>query len=66
MLGEFVRRFGRDRGGNAAIVFALSLVPIIFLTGLSLDFSAAAQKRIQLNAAANSAALSMVTPSAMT
>ncbi len=66
MLGEFVRRFGRDRGGNAAIVFALSLVPIIFLTGLSLDFSAAAQKRIQLNAAADSAALSMVTPSAMT
>lgn len=66
MLGELVRRFRRDRGGNTAIVFALSLVPIIFLTGLSLDFSAAAQKRIQLNAAADAAALSMVTPSAMT
>jgi Flp pilus assembly protein TadG len=66
MLGEFVRRFRRDRGGNTAIVFALSLVPIIFLTGLSLDFSAAAQKRIVLNAAADSAALSMVTPTAMT
>ena len=49
MLVEFLRRFGRDRGGNTAIVFALSLVPIIFLTGLSLDFSSAAQKRIQLN-----------------
>ncbi|MFZ3354523.1 MAG: TadE/TadG family type IV pilus assembly protein [Xanthobacteraceae bacterium] len=66
MLVEFLRRFGRDPGGNTAIVFALSLVPIIFLTGLSLDFSSAAQKRIQLNAAADSAALSMVTPSAMT
>ena len=66
MLGELVRRFRRDRGGNTAIVFALSLVPIIFLTGLSLDFSAAAQKRIQLNAAADAAALSMVTPTAMT
>jgi Flp pilus assembly protein TadG len=66
MLGEFVRRFRRDSGGNTAIVFALSLVPIIFLTGLSLDFSTAAQKRIQLNAAADAAALSMVTPSAMT
>ena len=66
MLGEFLRRFGRDRGGNTAIVFALSLVPIIFLTGLSLDFSAAAQKRIQLNVAADAAALSMVTPTAMT
>ena len=66
MLVEFLRRFGRDPGGNTAIVFALSLVPIIFLTGLSLDFSSAAQKRIQLNAAADWAALSMVTPSAMT
>ena len=66
MLVEFLRRFGHDRGGNTAIVFALSLVPIIFLTGLSLDFSSAAQKRIQLNVAADSAALSMVTPSAMT
>jgi Flp pilus assembly protein TadG len=66
MLGELTRRFRRDRGGNTAIVFALSLVPIVFLTGLSLDFSAAAQKRIQLNAAADAAALSMVTPNAMT
>ncbi len=66
MLGELMRRFRRDRGGNTAIVFALSLVPIVFLTGLSLDFSAAAQKRIQLNAAADAAALSMVTPNAMT
>lgn len=66
MLGELVHRFRSDRGGNTAIVFALCLVPIIFLTGLSLDFSAAAQKRIQLNAAADAAALSMVTPSAMT
>jgi Flp pilus assembly protein TadG len=66
MLGELLRRFGRDRGGNTAMVFALSLIPIIFLTGLSLDFSAAAQKRIELNAAADSAALSMVTPTAMT
>ena len=66
MLVEFLRRFGRDRGGNTAIVFALSLVPIIFLTGLSLDFSTAAQKRIQLNVAADAATLSMVTPTAMT
>jgi Flp pilus assembly protein TadG len=65
MRGEFLHRFGRDCGGNTAIVFGLSLIPIIFLTGISLDFSAAAQKRIQLNAAADSAALSMVTPGAM-
>ncbi len=66
MLADFARRFIRDRKANTAIIFALSIVPIIFLTGMGLDFSSAAEKRIQLNAAADSAALSMVTPVAMT
>ncbi len=65
MPGDLMRRFIRDRRGNTALIFALSLVPLIFLVGLGLDFSAAAQKRIVLNEAADSAALSMVTPSAM-
>jgi Flp pilus assembly protein TadG len=65
MLGDFVRRFIRDRRANTAIVFALSIIPIIFLTGMGMDFSSATSKRIMLNAAADSAALSMVTPSAM-
>lgn len=65
MVGDLTRRFIRDRRGSTAIIFALSLIPIIFLTGLGLDFSAAAQKRVRLNAAADAAALSMVTPTAM-
>ncbi|MGB6535661.1 MAG: TadE/TadG family type IV pilus assembly protein [Xanthobacteraceae bacterium] len=65
MLVDFTRRFIGDRSGTTALIFALSLVPIIFLTGMGLDFSSAAQKRIQLNAGADSAALSMVTPTAM-
>jgi Flp pilus assembly protein TadG len=65
MLGELMRRFLRDRRGNTALIFALSLIPIMFLTGMGIDFSSAASKRIRLNAAADAAALSMVTPTAM-
>lgn len=66
MRGQFMRRFVRDRRGSTAIIFALLLIPIIFLIGMGLDFSSAASKRIRLNAAADAAALSMVTPTAMT
>ena len=66
MLGVFMRRFFRDRRGNVAIIFALSLIPIIFLTGMALDFTSAAQKRARLNAAADAAALAAVTPAMMT
>jgi Flp pilus assembly protein TadG len=56
------RGFFRDRNGNVAIIFALSLIPLIFLIGLALDFTAATQKRAHLNAAADAAALAAVTP----
>ena len=65
MRGEFMRRFVGDRRASTAIIFALSLIPIIFLVGMGIDFSAAAEKRLQLNAAADAAALSAVTPTAM-
>lgn len=60
-----IRRFTEDRTGSTAIMFGLSLIPIIYLIGMGLDFSTAAQKRVLLNAAADAAALSAVTPSAM-
>ncbi len=60
-----MRRFVRGRKGNVAVIFALSAIPCIFLTGMALDFSAAAQKRVILNAAADAAALAAVTPTMM-
>jgi len=66
MLRVSMRRFSRDRRGNVAIIFALSMVPCVFLVGMALDFTSAAQKRVQLNAAADAAALAAVTPSMMT
>ncbi len=62
---DLVARFGRERAGNVAIIFALSLVPMTFLVGMGLDFSSAIQKRTYLNAAADAAALSAVTPAMM-
>ena len=66
MLAEVLRRFTRDRNGNIAIIFALLLIPGVFLVGMALDFSSAIQRRSQLNAAADAAALAAVTPSMMT
>jgi Flp pilus assembly protein TadG len=65
MLGSLIRRFLLDRRGNIAIIFALALVPIIFLAGMALDFTSALGKRTLLNAAADSAALSAVSPATM-
>jgi Flp pilus assembly protein TadG len=66
MLADFLRRFARDRRGNVAITFALSLLPAVFLIGMGLDFSSAIQKRVALNAAADAAALAAVTPTMLT
>lgn len=66
MTGNLTRRFIHDRGGSTSMIFGLSLIPIIFLVALGLDFSAAAQKQLQLNTAADAAALAAVAPGAMT
>ena len=60
-LPSATRFFGNLRG-NVAIIFALSVVPIVFLAGMALDFSSAIEKRTRLNAAADAAALAAVTP----
>jgi Flp pilus assembly protein TadG len=66
MLRVSMRRFSRDRRGNVALIFALSMIPCVFLVGMGLDFTSATQKRVQLNAAADAAALAAVTPTMMT
>jgi Flp pilus assembly protein TadG len=65
-LQNAVTEFRHDRAGNVAILLGLSLVPIVFLGGMTLDFSSALQKRTLLNAAADAAALAAVTPEMMT
>ncbi len=47
------------------MIFALVLIPIIYLLGLSLDYTQAYRKESQLNAAADAAAIAAVTPAMM-
>ena len=60
-----LRRFVGDRKGNVAIIFAFSLMPIALLTGMGIDYTSATTKKSMIDAAADAAALSGVTPTLM-
>src|ERR1700746_742482 len=60
-----LRRFAGDRKGNVAIIFAFSLMPLMMLTGMGIDYTMATQRQAELDAAAHAAALAAVTPSMM-
>jgi len=62
MLRAWLHRFARDRKANVAVITALTMVPIIFLLGMTLDFTQALRKKEQLDAAADAAAIAAVRP----
>src|ERR1700749_3515494 len=62
MLRAWFYRFVRDRKANVAVITALTMVPIIFLLGMTLDFTQALCKKEQLEAAADAAAIAAVRP----
>jgi hypothetical protein len=64
-LHQIAGIFGRDRRANVTMIFGLLLVPVLFAAGMGVDYATAARKKSKLNAAADSAALTAVTPSAM-
>ena len=53
------RAFRTDRRGNVAILFALSLVPLLLFVGASIDYTRAAAERTALQAAVDSAGLAL-------
>jgi Flp pilus assembly protein TadG len=57
-----MKRFAGDCDAGVAIVFGLLLPAMIFATGLAVDYTAAARMKVILDAAADAAALSAVTP----
>jgi Flp pilus assembly protein TadG len=65
MTAAALQRFAGDRKGNVAMIFAFTLVPIMMLTGMGIDYTAATQRKAMLDAAADAAALSGVTPTLM-
>jgi Flp pilus assembly protein TadG len=54
-----LRRFAAKRDGNVAMLFALSMVPLVLAAGTGLDFTRALLVRQQMSAAADAAALAI-------
>ncbi len=52
-----VTRFTEDRRGGVAIIFALTLVPILGMTGAAVDYANATASRARIGQAADAAAL---------
>ncbi len=65
MRNLFRPRFSKDRRGNVAILFALSLPVVILAIAFAVDFGRAAQLRTRLSSIADAAALAAVTPTMM-
>lgn len=64
-IGATLTRLARERRGNVFIIVAFAMVPMVFATGMGVDYSRAARLRTKLNAIADAAALAGVTQSAM-
>ena len=56
-LQSIARRFARGSGGNVAVLFAISLLPILGFVGAAIDYSRASNARTAMQAALDSAAL---------
>ena len=59
-------RFVRERQGSVATIFAISIVPLVFLTGMGVDYTIATVREDKLNSYADAAALAAVTPAMLT
>lgn len=60
-----LRQFRPAHGGNVAVLFALSLIPLMFAAVFAIDYATAARIKTQLQAAADSAILAGTTPAMM-
>ncbi|MEZ2406997.1 pilus assembly protein TadG-related protein [Bosea sp. RCC_152_1] len=56
-LRDMMGRFRKDQSGNIMMLFGLSLVPLMGVVGVAVDYSRASNARQSLNAALDSAAL---------
>jgi len=63
---KILSNFLRGRDGTVAMIFAVTAVPITFLTGMGVDYTMAVDRQVQLNAAADAAVLAAITPTMMT
>jgi Flp pilus assembly protein TadG len=59
-LSPFLRRFARAEGGGVALIFGLTILPLLLATGAAVDYRRATEVRTRLQKAADSAALAAV------
>ena len=57
-----LQRFLRDSGGNLAPMFALTLLPVLGLIGITVDYNQSSTRKAALDSIADSASLAAVTP----
>jgi Flp pilus assembly protein TadG len=57
---QLLGRFRRDQRGNIAVIFALSLIPVLSCIGCAVDYSRATQLRSKLQAAIDAASVGSV------
>ncbi|MCK1733470.1 TadE/TadG family protein [Bradyrhizobium sp. 138] len=57
LIGRQFARFAAAEQGNIAMIFAITLVPVLSLVGAAVDYSRAVQARTSMQAALDSAAL---------
>ncbi len=57
-----LQRFLRDSGGNLTTMFALTLLPVLGLIGITVDYTQSSTRKATLDTIANSASLAAVTP----
>ena len=62
MRNRILQRFFRNDRGNLSAVFALTLIPVISLIGVGIDFTNSSKRKATLDAIADSASLAAVTP----
>jgi Flp pilus assembly protein TadG len=65
MKRDILRGFFADRSATVAAGFALAMIPAMYLVGVGVDYTRAAQRRQQLDSFADAAALAAVTPAIM-
>jgi Flp pilus assembly protein TadG len=57
-----LQQFLRDSGGNLTTMFALTLLPVLGLIGITVDYTQSSTRKATLDSIADSASLAAVTP----
>ncbi len=63
-ISRLIRRFGTDRRGNIAVIFALTCVPLATAMGCAIDYTRATQLRSKLQSAADAASVGSIAKTA--